>query len=266
MAVGWLRRLWRLGLLAGGAALLVRQYRDQVRPLFRDRTRMDASEHQSAPLTDELRKASMETLADYGAVAEGYAAGNANHDVSQNINALLDALSDRPAPLDILDVGCAGGRDLATFTRMGHHAVGLDGVQAFCEMARSATGCEVWQQDFQELSLPPASFDGIFANACLFHIPSASLPGTLRELARTLRDGGSLFVSNAHGFGEDKEGWTSGRTPGTQSYVCWLSEETWNRYCRDAGFELIKSFYRPPGKPRSQQPFLATVWRKPHGR
>ncbi|CAK0826528.1 unnamed protein product, partial [Prorocentrum cordatum] len=43
-------------------------------------------------LADALRQASIETLADYGAVAEGYAAGNANHDVSQNVNALLRAL------------------------------------------------------------------------------------------------------------------------------------------------------------------------------
>lgn len=215
------------------------------------------------PLDPELLRASAETIADYAAVAEGYAAGNADHDVSQNINALLRAFSGRPAPLDILDVCCAGGRDLATFKRMGHRAIGLDGVSAFCEMARAATGCEVWQQDLQQLSLPPAAFDGIFANACLFHVPSASLPRMLRELNSALREGGALFVSNAHGFGEDKEGWTSGRTPSTRSYVCWLSEETWNRHCREAGFELIESFYRPPNRPRSQQPFLATVWRKP---
>eukprot|EP00418_Pyrodinium_bahamense_P024170 CAMPEP_0179142414 /NCGR_PEP_ID=MMETSP0796-20121207/68394_1 /TAXON_ID=73915 /ORGANISM="Pyrodinium bahamense, Strain pbaha01" /LENGTH=191 /DNA_ID=CAMNT_0020842277 /DNA_START=64 /DNA_END=635 /DNA_ORIENTATION=+ len=181
-------------------------------------------------LPDELLEASRQTLADYEAVAEGYAAGNANHDVSQNVDALLRALAGRPAPLDILDVGCAGGRDLVTFSRMGHRAVGLDGVETFCK----TSGCEVWQQDLQQLSLPAAAFDGIFANACLFHVPSASLPRMLRELVKALREGGALFVSNAHGFGEDREGWTSGRTPGTRSYVCWLSEETWNSYCHEA--------------------------------
>lgn len=220
----------------------------------------DISGHST--LSPELQKASSETIADYAAVARQFADGNAGHDVSQNMDALLRALGDRKPPLDILDLGCAGGRDLIKFKELGHKPVGLDGVRAFCEMAREASGCEVWEQDLQKMSLPPGRFDGIFANACLFHVPSASLPRVLQELSDALRDGGVLFSSNAHGFGEDREGWTSGRTPGTQSYVCWLSEDTWNRYCLDAGFEHIESFYRPPNRPRSQQPFLASVWRK----
>merc|ERR1711953_413976 len=110
-------------------------------------------------VSEELKRCSEETIADYGAVAEGYAAGNANHDVSQNIDALMRALAGRAPPLDILDVGCAGGRDLITFKRMGHNPVGLDGVAKFCEMAKRSSACEVWQRDLQELSLPAAAFD-----------------------------------------------------------------------------------------------------------
>ena len=65
------------------------------------------------------------------------------------------------------------------------------------------------------------------------------------------------------GFGEDREGWTEGRTPGTRSYVTWLSEETWVALCkRESGLNLLQAYYRPPGKPRAQQPFLATVWQR----
>ena len=208
----------------------------------------------------ECRQASQATIDDYAAAAEGYAAGNMNHDVSQNIEALLKPLETQGSgrKLDILDVCCASGRDLVTFTQRGHRAIGLDGVRQFCEMARRLSGCEVWQQDLLQLQLPPQRFDGIFCNACLFHVPSAGLPDVLAAL----RPGGILFVSNAHGFGEDREGWTGGRTAGTRSYVCWLSEATWRAYCTAAGLELMDLFYRPPGKPRDQQPFLATVWRK----
>eukprot|EP00928_Gymnodinium_smaydae_P073150 TRINITY_DN56392_c0_g1_i1.p1 TRINITY_DN56392_c0_g1~~TRINITY_DN56392_c0_g1_i1.p1 ORF type:complete len:245 (-),score=55.18 TRINITY_DN56392_c0_g1_i1:31-702(-) len=212
-----------------------------------------------------LLERSRATIADYDAVAEGFDRGNRNHDVSQNIDALLTPLlKTRSAPLDILDLGCAGGRDLRAFTQLGHRAVGLDGAPGFVALARqSAPGCEVLQQDLLELALPGERFDGIFANAVLFHIPSAALPRVLSELYAALRPGGVLFASNAHGFGEDKEGFTQGRTPGTRSWVCWLSEESWKAYCVKAGFELLDLYYRPPGKPREQQPFLATVWRKP---
>ena len=205
------------------------------------------------------------TIADYQAVARGYAEGNMLHDVSQNIHNLLAPLADRRAPLDILDLGCASGRDLVTLAGMGHRAVGLDGVPAFCEMARRLSGCDVMQQDLTQLELPRERYDGIFANACLFHVPSAALAGCLRELEQSLKPGGVLFVSNAHGFGEDREGYTGGRTPRTQSYVCWLSEATWIGYCEAAGLQLLEKYYRPPGKPRSEQPFLATVWRKSDG-
>jgi len=214
-------------------------------------------------LSSELRECSRATIADYAAVAEGYARGNASHDVSQNVEAFLSNLKSRGEALDVLDLCCAGGRDLITFVGRGHRAVGVDGVAEFCEMSRKASGCEVMQQDLQDLSLGTEAFDGIYANACLFHCPSASLPEMLRRIVQALRPGGVLFVSNAHGFGEDREGWTDGRTPTTRSYVCWLSEETWKKHCQDASLELLDLYYRPPGRPRSQQPFLATVWRKP---
>ena len=49
-------------------------------------------------------------------------------------------------------------------------------------MARAHSGCEVWQQDFLKLDLPDNHFDGVFANAALFHVPSQELPRVLLEL------------------------------------------------------------------------------------
>ena len=210
------------------------------------------------------------TIADYDAVAAAFDAGNKDHDVSQNIDALLgsiaagragDALggaagTERPI---IVDLGCAGGRDLIALTARGCEAWGVEGSPAFCELARrAAPGCTVLEQDFVDMDLPAESFDGAFANASLFHVPSESLPDVLRRIFESLKPGGVFFASNAHGFGEDKEGWTDGRTPATRSWVCWLSEATWRRYCEAAGFTFLHSYYRG-----SSKAFLATVWRKP---
>ena len=119
---------------------------------------------------------------------------------------------------------------------------------------------QVWEQSLTQLDLPMGRFDAVFCNACLFHVPSIALPKTLASLEATLRPGGILFVSNAHGFEEDREGWTDGRTKGTRSYVCWLSERSWLAQVKAAtSLKLLQLYYRPPGKPKSQQPFLATV-------
>ena len=121
-------------------------------------------------------------------------------------------------------------------------------------MARAFSGCDVWQQDFLQLQLPDNYFDGVFANASLFHVPTQELPRVLRELNATLRRGGVLFSSNPHG--EDTEGWSRGR------FGAYLLLETWRRYVCAAGFIELGCFYRPAGLPREQQPWLATVWRK----
>ncbi|KAJ8600685.1 hypothetical protein CTAYLR_008313 [Chrysophaeum taylorii] len=191
------------------------------------------------------------TLRDYDAVAEAFDAGNRDHDVSQNIEALVSNIA-TSKPWSILDLGCAGGRDLETFARLGHEAIGVEGAPCFVELARQR-GLEVWCQDFASLDLPENRFDGVFANAALFHVPSEHLDRVLADIYRTLKPQGCFFASNAHGFGEDKEGWTSGRTPETRSWVCWLSEHSWKGRCEAAGFQLLETFYRGPTKA-----FLAT--------
>lgn len=193
------------------------------------------------------------TLADYGNNAAGFFAGTRDHDVSQNIDALLRAIA-ALAPFSILDLGCGPGRDLATFTRMGHVAVGLDGSAEFVAMAREFSGCEVWHQSFLHLDLPAARFDGVFANASLFHVPRAVLPTVLAQLCATLKPGGVLFSSNPRG--ENQEGWSGTR------YGSYHDYPTWKAYVEAAGFVEVEHYYRPPGVPREQQPWLASVWRK----
>ena len=195
---------------------------------------------------------STRTLSYYERVAETFRAGTADHDVSQNIAALLRHIEGEP-PLRILDFGCGPGRDLGAFTRLGHVAIGLEGSAPFARMAREATGCEVWQQDFLALSLPAHSFDGVFANASLFHVPGADLPRVLAALHATLQPRGVLFSSNPHG--ENQEGWNGDR------YGVYHDLEGWRRQLVAAGFAELEHYYRPTGLPREQQPWLASVWR-----
>ena len=119
---------------------------------------------------------------------------------------------------------------------------------------RAHSGCDVLHQDFLALDLPDAVFDGIFANASLFHVPSRELPRVLRELRAALKPRGVLFSSNPRGNNE--EGWNGGR------YGTYHDLESWRRYLEDAGFTEITHYYRPSGLPREQQPWLASVWRR----
>src|SRR5471030_3254935 len=118
----------------------------------------------------DLEKIAAQTLYHYEQRAEDFWQGTRDHDVAQNIAALMQAIETKP-PFTILDFGCGPGRDLKTFVDLGHDAIGLEGCAKFVEMAREG-GFEVWKQNFLELHLPNNRFDGIFANAALFHVPS----------------------------------------------------------------------------------------------
>ncbi|HEY0675697.1 MAG TPA: class I SAM-dependent methyltransferase, partial [Immundisolibacter sp.] len=124
---------------------------------------------------------SRRTLGHYDRQAQAFWEGTRAHDVGQNREALLRHIT-APPPFTLLDFGCGPGRDLIAFRDLGHTVIGLDGSARFCEMARAHSGCEVWQQDFLHLELPPEHFDGVFANASLFHVPTAHLPAVLRAL------------------------------------------------------------------------------------
>jgi SAM-dependent methyltransferase len=193
------------------------------------------------------------TLDSYGQRADAFWEGTRDHDVSQNIQALLRYIESEP-PFTILDLGCGPGRDLKTLAELGHTAIGIEGLERFAAMARDHSGCEVWPQDFLKLDLPPGRFDAVFANAALFHVPSQELPRVLCELHATLKPRGVLFSSNPHG--NDEEGWNRGR------YGAYHRIETWRRYVSSAGFVELAHYYRPDKLPREQQPWLATVWRK----
>ena len=207
--------------------------------------------HDAHDAHDEIAR---RTLAHYERNADSFFAGTIDHDVSQNIAALLEAI-EAPAPYTILDLGCGPGRDLKTFSGLGHRAIGVDGSERFVDMARAYSGCEVWHQDFLHLDLPQGLFDGIFANAVLFHVPSAALPQVLTHLHAALKPGGVLFSSNPRG--DNQEGWNGPR------YGSYYDYATWERYLLAAGFTALHHYYRPPGLPREQQPWLASVWKKP---
>ena len=202
----------------------------------------------------DLDKIASVTLQHYDQNAEDFWQGTRGHDVSQNIAALLQHIAGEP-PHVILDLGCGPGRDLKVFAALGHTAIGLEGSARFAAMARAHSGCTVWQQDFLKLALPPQHFDGVYANAVLFHVPGQELPRVLRELHATLKPGGVLFSSNPHG--RNDAGWNGGR------YGIYHDLETWRRYLSAAGFNELTHYYRPEGLPRDQQPWLASVWRRP---
>jgi len=196
----------------------------------------------------ELNEIELRTIGHYDNNAQSFWHGTRDHDVSQNIESFLQALPNKT--LDILDFGCGPGRDLHAFKSLGHRPVGVEGSKELCQLAIKHSGCQVRQQSFLQLELDDNSFDGIFANASLFHIPSQELPKVLSKLHRVLRPEGVLFASNPRG---NAEGWQGER------YGHYMEFEASKVYLEQAGFKIVHHYYRPEGKSIEQQPWLAII-------
>ncbi len=189
------------------------------------------------------------TINHYESNASSFWLGTKDHDVSQNYAEFLQAMPSREG-LRILDFGCGPGRDLVYFKSLGHEPTGLDGSQSFCEMARVHSDCPVLHQNFLQLELPDNFFDGVFANASLFHIPKQELVKVLVQLRNALVPKGILFSSNPRG---SDEGWSG------QRYGTYMESPEYLEILNTAGFIPLKQYYRPQGLPCSQQPWLAVV-------
>lgn len=107
------------------------------------------------------------------------------------------------AGLDVLDVGCGQGIDLARYAAAGARATGVDLTPRHVELARAhlaALGLrgQVVEGDAEALPFEDKSFDQVSSNGVLHHTPD--LDAALREVVRVLRPGGkaTVIVYNRH--------------------------------------------------------------------
>lgn len=95
----------------------------------------------------DLRQIAARTLAHCEQNARSFGEGRRDHDVSQNIEALLKHL-EVTAPFDLLDFGCGPGRDLRTFKEMGHGAVGLEARRVRRRRRARTAAARYWNSAF----------------------------------------------------------------------------------------------------------------------
>ena len=138
------------------------------------------------------------TLAHYNQHAESFREGTRDHDVSQNIDALLRHIEGEAAVHHPRFRLRAGARPEGV-RRARPRRDRTGGRRPLCRDGARRHRLRSVEQDFLALDLPGGTFDGIFANAALFHVPCAELPRVLGELHATLKPGGVLFSSNPRG-------------------------------------------------------------------
>ena len=136
----------------------------------------------------------------------------ANQYFENTVNLELDEILDDfitylPEGAEIMDLGCGSGRDSLYFIEKGFDVTAVDGSSELSELAAIHIGQDVLTMKFNDLDFSNV-FDGIWANASLFHIPPSELSEVMLKIHGSLKKGGILFMSFKYG---DFEGNYEGR-------------------------------------------------------
>jgi SAM-dependent methyltransferase len=140
-----------------------------------------------------------DTLHFYRSNAQAYAArAIAPHQRLTRFLALL------PPGGTILELGCGAGADSAQMLAAGFDVSPTDGSPEMADEASRRLGRPVETLLFHDLDKVEA-YDGVWANACLLHVPRSELAQVLALVWRALKPGGYFYASFKAGDADGRD-------------------------------------------------------------
>lgn len=137
----------------------------------------------------------------------------------------------------LLDIGCGDGRDTEYLLQNQASVVSLDYSHSMLREARKRkirpTLC---QMDMRSIGFAESSFDGIWANECIYHVPKAEFQAVLKEIIRVLKPRGvfpfNLKIGEGEGLDETPRSYKRG-----PRYYAYYSRGEINDNLKRVGFE-----------------------------
>jgi len=109
-----------------------------------------------------------------------------------------------PAGAKVLELGCGGGQDSAALLA---HGLDVDVTDGCAELAREAQrrlSRPVRVLLFEDLD-ERERYDGVWANACLLHVPRSELPAIIGRIHAALKPGGLFHATFKAGSAEGRD-------------------------------------------------------------
>ena len=141
-----------------------------------------------------------ETLKFYRGNAEAYA----GREITSRRKRLTAFLALLPARAKILELGCGAGGDTAEMLARGFDVRATDGSPEMAAVASRCLGRRVETLLFHDLDALEA-YDGVWANACLLHVPRNELADVLRLIWRALKPEGVFYASYKTGDADGRD-------------------------------------------------------------
>ena len=128
----------------------------------------------------------------------GHAEAYAGREITSRKARLAAFLALLPKGARILELGCGAGGDTAEMLAQGCDVRATDGSPEMAAVASKRLGRPVETLLFHELDAIEA-YDGVWANACLLHVPRDQLAHVLSLIWRALKPDGAFFASYKEG-------------------------------------------------------------------
>lgn len=104
----------------------------------------------------------------------------------------------------ILELGCGGGQDSEFMLAAGFNVHPTDGTPEIAKAAQARLGIPVATLLFEDIN-DKERYDGVWANACLLHVPRAALAGIIGRVHGALKTGGVFYASFKAGEAEGRD-------------------------------------------------------------
>jgi len=111
---------------------------------------------------------------------------------------LMAFLAQLPPGASILELGCGAGGDTAEMLARGFEVRATDGSPEMAGVASKHLGRTVETLLFHDLD-EVGAYDGVWANACLLHVPRTELADVLARIWRALKAEGVFYASYKEG-------------------------------------------------------------------
>jgi SAM-dependent methyltransferase len=99
-----------------------------------------------------------------------------------------------PSGGSILELGCGAGNHSAVMLEAGFQVRATDGSPEMAEIASRRLGHPVEAMLFHELN-EQGAYEGVWASACLLHVPKQELAAILGRIRRALKPSGVFYAS-----------------------------------------------------------------------
>jgi SAM-dependent methyltransferase len=146
----------------------------------------------------------------------------------------------------VLDLGCGGGEDTPALASMGMRCVGLDISVGLVELTRrfEPLAGRAVLGDLRSLPFADGTFDAVWADGSVHHVPKPEMRGVAAEVARVLKPGGIFALSVERGL---HDGYVSGgdNVQGKRWYSYFEPDEL-RAILRRVGIDVVDAMFGAP--------------------